>query len=231
MKRLLPFAIIIIVLGAGLAVGLYLKRSGEENVKAIPPSSPPAADGSAPVAAVPGAEPAHARGPANAPVTIEEFADLQCSACGGLYPVLKTIESEFGPRVRVIFREFPLTPPHDHAVTAAQAAEAAGLQGRFWEMHDVLYENQETWAKAFDVRPIFEDYARKLGMDVERFKNDQTNEVVETRIFLDGRRGHSLGVKSTPTIYLNGTELPWEQARSVEGLRAAINKALNPTGP
>ena len=229
MKRLLPFAIIVIVLGGGLAGGLYLKRYSEESAKAIPPDPP--TPGDTPAVAVPGAEPAHARGPANAPVTMEEFADFQCSACGGVYPILKSIESEFGPRLRVIFREFPLNPPHEHAVTAAHAAEAAGLQGKFWEMHDMLYENQETWAKAFDVRPLFEDYARKIGLDVERFKNDQTNEVVETRIFLDGRRGHSLGVKGTPAIYLNGTELPWEQIRTAEGLRAAITKALNPTGP
>ena len=95
----------------------------------------------------------------------------------------------------------------------------------------MLYENQETWAKAFDVRLIFEDYARKIGLNVERFKSDQSSEVVETRIFLDGRRGHSLGVKGTPTVFLNGIELPWEQVRTVEGLRGAINKALNPTGP
>ncbi|HXM34907.1 MAG TPA: thioredoxin domain-containing protein [Pyrinomonadaceae bacterium] len=229
MKRLLPFAIIVIVLGGGLGLYLYLKGSAQNSAKAIPPAS--VAQGNTPAVPVPGAEPAHARGPANAPVTMEEFADFQCSACGGVYPILKSIESEFGPRLRVIFREYPLTPPHEHAVTAAHAAEAAGLQGKFWEMHDMLYENQATWAKAFDVRPLFEDYARRIGLDVERFKNDQTRDVVETRIFLDGRRGHSLGVTGTPTIFLNGVELPWDQIRTVEGQRAAINKALNPTGP
>jgi protein-disulfide isomerase len=229
MKRLLPFAIIVIVLGAGLAAALYLKRSSENSSKAVPAGT--GSPGIAPVAAVAGAEPAHARGPANAPVTLEEFADFQCSACGGVYPIMKTIEGEFGQRLRVIFREYPLTPPHAHAVFAAHAAEAAGLQGKFWEMHDMLYENQAAWADAFDVRPLFEDYARKIGLDVEHFRSDQANEIVETRIFLDGRRGHSLGVTGTPTVYLNGVELPWQQVRSAEGLRAEINKALNPTGP
>lgn len=233
MKRLLPFAIIIIVLGAGLAVGLYLKRSVQESAKAIPPApaTQGATPGATPTAAVPGAEPVHARGPASAPITLEEFADFQCSACGGVYPNFKAVEGEFGERLRVVFREFPLTPPHQHAVTAAHAAEAAGLQGKFWEMHDLLYENQQAWAEAFDVRPLFEGYASKIGLDVERFKKDQTSEGVETRIFLDGRRGHSLGVKGTPTVFLNGAEVPWEQVRTVEGLRAAINKALGPTGP
>jgi len=223
MKRLLPFVIIIIVLSVGVGLYLYLKGSAENSAKAIPP---PAAspDGGTPTAAVPGAEPAHARGPANAPVIVEEFADFQCSACGGVYPNFKAVEGEFGSRLQVIFREFPLTPPHEHAVQAAHAAEAAGMQGKFWEMHDMLYENQKAWAEAFDVRPIFEDYARKIGLDVERFKSDQTNEVVETRLFLDGRRGHSLGVKGTPTVFLNGVELPWEQVKSVEGLRAAVTK-------
>lgn len=231
MKRILPFAIIVIALGAGLGLYLYLKGSAQESAKAIPPSSGTAEAAQTTAKAVPGAEPPHARGPANAPVTLEEFADFQCSACGGVYPALKTIESEFGPRLRVIFREFPLNPPHAHAVTAAHAAEAAGRQGKFWEMHDMLYENQQAWADVFDVRPLYEDYARKIGLEIERFKNDQTSESVENRIFLDGKRGHSLGVKGTPTIYLNGVELPWEQIRTVEGLRAAVNKALNPNGP
>lgn len=232
MKRLAPFAIIIIVLGAGLALGLYLRRSAQEDARAIPRvGTTPDTPGATPEVAVAGAEPAHTRGQANAPVTLEEFADFQCSACGGVYPYFKTIESEFGSRLRVIFREFPLTPPHEHAVQAAHAAEAAGLQGKFWEMHDMLYENQKTWAEAFDVRTIFEGYASKIGLDVERFRQDQNNEVVEARIFHDGKRGHSLGVKSTPTVFLNGVELPWEQVRTLEGLRAAVNKALNPTGP
>ena len=228
MKRLIPFAIIVIVLGAGLAVALYLKSSMQKNAAAIPGGSPE--PGATPGAGVPGAEPAHARGPANAPVTLEEFADLQCSACGAIYPLLKSVENEYGPKLRVIFREYPLTPPHEHAVQAAHAAEAAGLQGKFWEMHDILYENQTAWAEIFDVRPIFEDYARRIGLDVERFKKDQTSEIVETRIFLDGRRGHSLGVKATPTIFLDGNEIPFDQVTPA-GLRAVINKALNPTGP
>lgn len=225
MKRLLPFAIIVIVLGAGLAVGLYLKNSADESTRAKPPAT--VTPGTSPSPAVPGAEPAHARGPATAPVTLEEFADFQCSACGGVYPSLKTIEGEFGSRLRVIFREFPLTPPHVHGVQAAHAAEAAGQQGKFWEMHDMLFENQAKWADAFDVRPIFEDYASKIGLDLERFKQDLTSEAVETRVFRDGARGHSLGVKGTPTVFINGVELPWEQVRTVEGLRGAVNKVLN----
>jgi protein-disulfide isomerase len=225
MKRLLPFAIIVVVLGAGLAVGLYLKNSTDESIRAKPATANQLGAGPAP--SVPGAEPVHERGPASATVTLEEFADFQCSACGGVYPSLKTIEGEFGSQLRVIFREFPLTPPHVHGVQAAHAAEAAGLQGKFWEMHDMLFENQAKWAEAFDVRPIFEDYAGKIGLDVERFKQDQSSDAVEKRIFLDGTRAHSLGVKGTPTVFINGVEIPWEQVRTVDGLRAAVKNVLN----
>ena len=161
----------------------------------------------------------------------EEFGDFECPPCGLLYPVLKTIEGEYGSQVRVIFCEFPLTPPHVHALAAARAAEAAGMQGKFFEMHDTIYQYQTTWKDAFDVRPIFEDYAKRIGLDVERWKEGQTSEIVERRITLDGIRAHSLGVKGTPTVYLNGVEVPFEQLATAEGLRAAINKALHPTGP
>ena len=180
---------------------------------------------------VPGAEPAHVRGPDNAPVTLEEFGDFECPPCGALYPVLKTIEGENGARLRVVFREFPLTQMHPHALSAAHAAEAAGVQSKFWEMHDLLYENQNIWKEAFDVRPIFEGFASRIGLDVERFKRDQTGEIVDARIVRDGIRGHSLGVVGTPTLFINGREIPYERFNTPEGLRAEINKALNGTGP
>ena len=225
MKRSLPFLIIIFVLAVAVgAAAYYMKRSAQEN-SSIPAASP-GHPSSAATTPAPGAQPPHFRGSENASVTLEEFGDFECPPCGLLYPVLKGSENEYGPRLRVIFREFPLTPPHVHALAAARAAEAAGLQGRFFEMHDQLYENQKTWKDVFDVRPVFEEYARKIGLDVERWKKDQTSEVVEQRIFLDGVRAHSLGVKGTPTVFLNGTEIPFEQL-TPEGLRSAINKALS----
>ena len=229
MKRLLPFAIITIVLGAGVALGIYLRNSAE-NGRAIPfgPAAKPGGSRPSEIVPAPGAEPAHARGPATASVALEEFADFQCPACAQLYPMLKSIESEYGARVRVIFREFPLNQ-HQHAIAAGRVAEAAGLQGRFWEMHDMLYENRATWSKAVDVGPIFEHYARQLGLNLEQFNRDQTSMIVETRISKDHQRGLSLRIKATPTIYLNGAEIPYAQWRTVEGLRTVVNKALNPS--
>ena len=113
-------------------------------------------------------------------------------------------------------------------MNAGRVAEAAGLQGKFWEMHDLLYENRTTWSKAADVRPIFENYARQLGLDVEQFNRDQTSMVVQTRISKDHQRGRSVRVKGTPALYLNGAEVPYAQMKTIDGLRTLVNKALNP---
>ena len=233
MKRALPFVIIALVLGAGLLMFLSLQRPTAETPSAIPaPSASPSQSvTSRPTQADPGAEPGgeppHALGNPNAPVTLEEFGDFQCPPCGMLHPVLKNLEAEFGPaKLRVIFREFPLVPSHAHALSAARAAEAAGLQGKFWEMHAMIYENQKAWHEVFDARPIFEGYATKIGLDLEQFKRDLTSEIVERRIFLDGKRARYLGVKGTPTVFLNGREVPFESL-APDKLKALINSELS----
>src|SRR2546426_10756281 len=153
MKRVFPFLIIISVLAFALLIVWLLFRSPKTTNSNIATST-----GSEPN----GAEPPHIRGNPNAPVTLEEFGDFQCPSCGTYYPELKKIEAEFGDKLRVIFREYPLMPMHEHALMAAQAVEAAGLQGKFWEMHDKLYENQAQWTPAKDLVPIFVDYAKQL---------------------------------------------------------------------
>ncbi|MEP6818041.1 MAG: thioredoxin domain-containing protein [bacterium] len=226
MKRILPFIIIAVVLGAGLFTVAYLQRAASET-----PRTPSPAPSASPVASIPsqgeaGAEPAHALGNAQAPVTLEEFGDFECPPCGLLHPILKSLAGEMGPaNLRIIFREFPLVPTHAHALAAAHAAEAAGLQGKFWEMHDMLYEHQKDWHEAFDVRPIFEGYAKNIGLDVAQFQRDNTSEIVERRIFLDGKRGHSLGVTGTPTVFMNGKEVPFESL-APDKLKALINNEL-----
>lgn len=230
MKRLLPFVIIAIVLAAGLLTARYLQRPSPEPAPASPAPTAPTGSVATPAASQktgePGAEPPHVHGNANAPVKLEEFGDFECPPCGALHPILKQLEAEYGPdKIRLTFREFPLVPAHVHALAAARAAEAAGLQGRFWEMHHLLYENQKTWHEAFDVRPIFEGYATKIGLDLEQFRSDQTGEIVERRIFLDGKRAHSLGVQGTPTVFMNGRELPFESL-APEKLKALIDNEL-----
>src|SRR6185436_12229540 len=146
MKRAFPFIIIVLVLGACVLMFMYFRRSTAETTSATPASaSPTLEEGStAKQPPEPGAEPPHAQGNPNATVTLEEFGDFQCPPCGAVHPILKNLEKEFGPaKLRIIFREFPLVPTHEHALAAARAAEAAGLQGKFWEMHDMIYEHQK----------------------------------------------------------------------------------------
>jgi protein-disulfide isomerase len=218
MKRILPFIIILVVLGVALSSAWYLTRSipastvtspsqpspASQNPQASPAQQQPVATG------VPGADPPHVLGPANAPVKLEEFGDFECPPCGIFHPILEQMHAEFGDKLQITFREFPLVPTHQHALAAASAAEAAGLQNKFWEMHDLLYEHQNDWKKEFDVRPVFEGYAKQIGIDVERYKRDVNSDLVAQRIFQDGKRGHSLGVKGTPTVFMNGREVSFE---------------------
>ena len=219
MKRLAPFLIIAVVLIGGLIAVWMLLRSSPQTNSQRNAATP--VQGSTP----PGAQPANVRGNANAPVTLEEFADFQCPSCGVYHPELKKIEAEYGDRLRVIFRENPLLPMHQYALVAAQAAEAAGMQGRFWEMHDKLYENQKIWSESKDVVPLFVDYAKQIGLDIDRFMRDLNGEVVAVRIFQDGKRSHALGVSATPTFFVNGKEAKGDSWKP-EGLREMINQAL-----
>ena len=229
MKRALPFLIIVVVLVIVVMTVLYLRSS--TNLPAPAPTPTPAASNptspsTTPAVAATGATPPHSHGPADALVTLEEFGDFECPPCGLLHPVLQTMEKEFGGRIRIIFREYPLVPTHVHSLAAARSAEAAGLQGKFWEMHDLLYDNQKVWHEAFDARPIFDSYATKIGLNMEKFKADLTSDTVTQRIFEDGKRAHALGVTGTPTVFMNGREIPFESL-APDKLRALIQAQLN----
>ena len=239
MKRIIPFLIILVVLGAALGSAWYLTRTipaspATPAVSGSPVSSASSQSPAAPqqkpvVQGVPGAEPAHVAGPANAPVRLEEFGDFECPPCGIFHPILKQMQEEFGDKLQVTFREFPLVPTHQHALAAASAAEAAGLQGKFWEMHHLLYDHQNEWKKEFNVRPIFEGYAKQIGLDIERYKTDMNGDLVAQRIFADGKRGHSLGVTGTPSVFINGREVPFENLPA-EKLRIVIQNELRNSG-
>src|ERR1044071_8149106 len=237
MKRILPFIIILVVLGVALTSAWYLTRSipaaqnspANQPAQSPGPQASPAQSQQPVVTGVPGAEPAHTHGPANAPVKLEEFGDFECPPCGLFHPILKQMEEEFGNKIQVTFREFPLVPPHQHALAAASAAEAAGLQGKFWEMHKLLYDRQASWKGQFDVRPVFEGYAREIGLDVDRYNRDVGSDLVQQRIFQDGKRGHSLGVKGTPTVFMNGREVPFESLQA-DQFRVLIAREIQAAG-
>ncbi|HJP91038.1 MAG TPA: thioredoxin domain-containing protein [Pyrinomonadaceae bacterium] len=235
MKRILPFIIILAVLGIALVSAWYFTRSMPVSTTAAGSQQPQPQGSSAPQAAaqnppvvskgVPGAEPAHVLGPANAPARLEEFGDFECPPCGMFHPILVEMHKEFGDKLQITFREYPLVPTHQHALAAASAAEAAGMQGKFWEMHDLLYERQKDWKTQFDVRPVFEGYAKEIGLDVERYNRDVASDAVAQRIFLDGKRGHSLGVTGTPTVFVNGREVPF-QSLPADQLRVILQREI-----
>jgi protein-disulfide isomerase len=170
----------------------------------------------------------HVRGEANAPVTLEEFGDFQCPPCGKLSSLTKELEESYGSQLRVIFRQFPL-PMHAHAREAALASEAAGFQGRFWEMHDLLYREQAVWSKANDVRALFNGYAGMLGLNLDRFETDVNGPDAKERVASDQKRGAALGVHGTPTIFVNERQIP--APVEVARLRTAIDAALKAKWP
>lgn len=222
MKRYLPFVIIAAVLLLAILAGTLLFRSSQRPAaQQIPSTLTATAPGS------PGAQPPHIKGLPNAPVVLEEFGDFQCPPCASLHPELKKIEAAYGNRVSVVFRHFPLTKLHKNALAAARASEAAARQNNFWEMHNQLYVNQAKWSDTTDAQTIFNNYARDLGLDVERFTRDMNDNQTVARVLADLRRGESLGVTGTPTIFLNNRELPYDTLKSDVTLRAAIDAALN----
>src|SRR5438477_5231538 len=215
MKRVLPFLIIALVALAALGGATVLYRAKRPQTTVVPKA----------IASTKGsAEEVHVRGPANATVTLEEFGDFQCPPCGGLAGPLQQIERDYATSLRVIFRNFPFTI-HVHAQEAAYAAEAAGLQGHFWEMHDLLYREQAVWAKTKDVQPLFNAYAGMIGLNLERFKKDVAGEQVKAKVEGDRKRGEALGVRNTPTIFINDESVP-PTSLNPTALRAAVDAAV-----
>ena len=172
----------------------------------------------------PGATSPHTLGPSNAPVTLEMFSDFQCPQCARSAPTVKKLQSEFGDKLRVVFRHFPMEK-HQNAVLAACAAEAAARQKRFWEMGDALYRTQWMWGEAPAPRIALIDRAKELGLNVPQFEEDLDASELRERIAADQIRGQALGVKSTPWVFINGYSVPNAEFNE-NGLRAAIQAAL-----
>lgn len=142
----------------------------------------------------------------SAKVTVVEFADFECPACAAAHPIAQKIVEEYKGRINYVFRHFPL-PQHQNGLKAALAAEAAGEQGRFWEMYDKLFVTQEEWSPIEDPRPNFLNYAKELGLDTDRFQTSVNANKFADKIQKDQNDGASLGVNSTPTFYVNGQKL------------------------
>ena len=160
----------------------------------------------------------HVLGPETAAVNLVEYGDYECPFCGAAHGVTKQLVQEFGDDLRFVFRHFPLTQIHPHAALAAEAAEAAGAQGGFWRMHDLLFENQDRLSPQ-DVLV----YARMLGLDLDRFMSDLRDHVHAPKVREDFRSGVRSGVNGTPTFFINGER--YEGPHDFESMSAALNEA------
>ena len=178
-----------------------------------------------------GAQPPNQAGSPTASVTLEEFADFQCPQCGAKHPIMNEIKSMYGSRIHFIFRNFPLQiPAHDKSYDAAVAAEAAGLQGKFWDMQNLLFSNQQAWTAAPTYKQIWKDYAQKIGLDVDKWENDMAGLQAKMRVNADMDRGKAFGVNSTPTLYINNVPVQFEDM-TVAGLKTLIDAEIQKSAP
>jgi protein-disulfide isomerase len=231
----LPIFIIVIVLIVAIIVTVALFRntgSGSNNNANVPKGSKQAAAFAEKVSKAPqGAAPAWSKGDPAAKITLEEFADFSCPTCANFHQTLKEIEKSYGQKIRITYRHFPLQiKGHENSYNAARAAEAAGVQGRFWEMQNMIFTNQKTWSvqSENDARNTFTDYAKSIGIDVEKFKEDMLNgQVTAARVTADMSRGKALDLNSTPSVILNGSRLlSNDEITKVDLLRQAIETEL-----
>jgi protein-disulfide isomerase len=160
----------------------------------------------------------HIQGPTEAAVTLVEYGDYECPYCGAAYPIIKEVQSRMGERLRFVFRNFPIATSHPHAEQAAETAEAAATQGKFWQMHDLLYENQKRLRD-----PDLRGYAERLALDVERFDKELAEHVHAARVREDFMSGVRSGVNGTPTFYINGAR--HDDSYDFETMLAALERA------
>ena len=159
----------------------------------------------------------------NSKVVLVEYSDYQCPACAAYNPIVNQLLKEFGNQIKFSYRNFPLSQ-HQNAIPAASAAEAAGNQGKFWEMHDLLFENQNDWADLADATSVFESYATKLGLNIEQFRSDVKSKEVADKIQKDYDIGVESQIDSTPTFFLNGKKITDPQ--TYDQFKTIITEAL-----
>ncbi len=164
------------------------------------------------------------KGAANGTVVVIEYLDFECNACASYYPIVKQMEAEFGDRVQFVTRYFPLSM-HRNGMTSALAAEAAARQGKFWEMHDLLFSRQSEWKnKQVETPEAFEAYALELGLNIEQFKADVASAEVKARVKRDADAAVAVGAKGTPAFFVNGILI--ENPQSPEEFRTLLETAL-----
>lgn len=168
------------------------------------------------------------KGGENAQVVLTEYSDFQCPGCRSYSGIMKTLNEEFGDDLKIEYKHFPLKQIHPNAMLAGQVAEAAGLQGKFWEMHDKLFENQQLWSEMHNPTETFIGYAEEIGLDVAQFEEDLKSRAVRQSVDEGLAEGLAVGVTYTPYFLLNGERI--ENPRSPEEFAELIRSALDETG-
>jgi protein-disulfide isomerase len=166
----------------------------------------------------------HVMGQNQKKVTLVEYGDYQCPACGQYYPIVKQVTDTYQKDIQFQFRNFPLQSIHPNARAGARAAEAAGKQGKYWEMHDLLYSQQDSWSGSTNAASIFEGYAAQLHLNLAQFKTDFASEAVNSIITNDLEEGNRLGITGTPTFFLQGKKI--DNPQSLDGFKKVIDQAI-----
>ncbi len=211
MKRIILWSSVILVIGISVFGMVKLaSRSAPDTGQAITVDSINAKD--------------WVKGNREAKVVLIEYSDFQCPACAYYYPLLKKLAEEFGDKIVIAYRHFPL-PNHQNAKPAAYATEAAGRQGKFWEMHDLIFDNQKDWSDKRNAEETFVTYANSLRLDIEKFKNDFASPEIKDKVENDYQSGQKARVNATPTFFLNGKKIA--NPRNYDELRNIINQTIN----
>lgn len=166
----------------------------------------------------------HVKGPTDSKVVFIEYGDFQCPSCGAAHPNVNELLEEYGEDITFIFRNFPLTAIHPNALSAATVAEAAGLQGKYWDMYNLLFDNQDEWSQVDTSKrtTIFESYANELGLDIDKFNTDVAGTATSQKVKFDLALGKQANVSATPTFFLNGEQLDDTTANGI------VNGNLDP---
>ncbi|HEU5187567.1 MAG TPA: thioredoxin domain-containing protein [Candidatus Saccharimonadales bacterium] len=208
------FGVIIVAIFGGI---IFLNRTNTPEFKGNPAkiiTDAPIAD--------------HYTGPEDQKVVLIEYGDFQCPACSKIYPTVEELKAKYKGKLTFIFRNRPLTNIHPNALAASTVAEAAGLQGKFFPMYDLLYQNQSAWSSAStaDRGAIFEGFASQLGLDLDKYRADLKSADIVTKIGRDRSTATTHGANSTPTFVLNGQKMSENDAVNPEALTKKIEEAI-----
>jgi protein-disulfide isomerase len=192
-----PLVLIVVAIALAGGAAFYLSNQPDE------PAQPAAAQNVSASDVLAGSV-GNSIGPADAPVTLVEFGDYQCPSCKAYHPIVKEVLARYPDKVRLEFRHYPLVQIHPNAMAAHLAAEAAGQQGRYWEMHDLLFETQNQWSQAVNPEPEFLTLANRLGLNANQFMQAVRSPETQQKVLADVVRARDLFVEAVPTFYLNG---------------------------